>query len=632
VCGIVGFVNKKRGSEKDLESLKGMMQLQAHRGPDDTGFAVIDRAANNISMDEEINSSNEVSDKQDLFFGFNRLSILDVSNNGHQPMHNKEAGVVFMLNGEIYNAFDYRSELRQKGFIFKSETDTEIALNLYLEYGLEGMLSRLNGMFAIAIYDSRSQKTILIRDRFGVKPLYFLNTEDQFAFSSEIKSFKALPGFEFELDKTHFNEFLFFRNIINRTLYKNIVNLEPGSYLVVNHKNQLLTVRYFDIAEMKADSINPTGNVSGLESEVKNAVERQMVSDVKLGCQLSGGVDSSLVSFFASEHLTKGQLETISIIPQAKGFSEEEYIDVVFNKLRLKAHKYPLDANYYFHNLEKASWHFEHPVNHPNTIGIYLLSQQAKKHVTVLLSGEGADEIFGGYSRFESYHTLLDRLKMLASRAKKDKGNILDLIPYFVNQDAQMICASSFTSIVAIQSIYPDFDFWQGMNWRMKKMNSITGSRLARQRKYEMITYLPDLLMRQDKMSMAHSIENRVPFLDNHLAEYALSLKDEDLMGASNKPIGKYLLKKLTANKFSDDFAFRRKKGFGIPLKHFFKSNYFHERWKDQWRNDIRNTGIFDIKPLDRWIKNLDKCNVSQIDSLWLALSTQIWYNLYLQK
>jgi len=147
-----------------------------------------------------------------------------------------------------------------------------------------------------------------------------------------------------------------------------------------------------------------------------------------------------------------------------------------------------------------------------------------------------------------------------------------------------------------------------------------------------MITYLPDLLMRQDKMSMAHSIENRVPFLDNHLAEYALSLKDEDLMGTSNKPIGKYLLKKLTANKFSDDFAFRRKKGFGIPLKHFFKSNYFHERWKDQWRNDIRNTGIFDIKPLDRWIKNLDKCNVSQIDSLWLALSTQIWYNLYLQK
>jgi len=397
-------------------------------------------------------------------------------------MHNKEAGVVFMLNGEIYNAFQYRAELEGAGFKFKSETDTEIALNLYLHYGLDGMLKRLNGMFAIAIYDNRSKNTILIRDRFGVKPLYVLNSDEVFAFSSEIKSFKALPNFEFQLDKTHFNEFLFFRNVINRTLYGNITNLGPGTYLVLNYKNQQSVVKYFDIAEMNVDSIEQTGNLSALESVVKKAVQSQMLSDVKLGCQLSGGVDSSLVSYYASKHLNRGSLETISIIPQAKGFSEEEYIDIVKDQLRLKAHKYPLNADYYFHTLEKAIWHFEHPINHPNTIGIYLLSEQAKKHVTVLLSGEGADEIFGGYSRFVSFGTLSGRIKMLASRAKKDKKNILGLMPYFLNQDVQMICASSFTSIGAIESIFPDFDFWEGMKWRIKKMNSISGSRLTRQR------------------------------------------------------------------------------------------------------------------------------------------------------
>ena len=297
-----------------------MMILQGHRGPDDNGIAVVDLSKRRIQPYESTAGNIEVNG--DLVLGFNRLSILDLSQNGHQPMIDDASQVVLMMNGEIYNAFDLKPDLEKSGYKFKSTTDTEVVLALYLELGMEEMLKRLNGMFALAIFDLRLNKLFLARDRFGVKPLYVLRDNDRIAFSSEMKSFKALPGFRFELDDKNIDEFLLFRNLINRTLFKNIVNIEPGEYWVVDPSNHVKVLKYYDV-DTEGTRQEESISQDDLETALQAAIKRQMIADVKVGCQLSGGVDSSLVTVYAGSFTKEEQLETISIIPTEEGFSEE---------------------------------------------------------------------------------------------------------------------------------------------------------------------------------------------------------------------------------------------------------------------------------------------------------------------
>ena len=607
-----------------------MMEVQKHRGPDDSGYAIMDRVKGDFSLDNPVEEQESFPGA--LYFGFNRLSILDLSRNGHQPMYNSEAGVVFMFNGEIYNAFDYRDNLKSRGYNFKSSTDTEVALNLYLEYGLEGMLERINGMFAIAIYNQRVKKLFLIRDRYGIKPLYVLNNKEYFAFSSEMKSFKELPNFSFDLENQSFSEFLLFRNLINRTLFKGIENIEPGTYWVVDAHNQIRKETYYSVENEGCFDL-PTYSMSSkklLEHSLYKAVQRQMIADVKLGCQLSGGVDSSLVTYLANEFVPKGSLETISIIPSEEGFSEEKYMDVVIKQLQLEAHKYSLDAQYYFDKIDQATWHFEHPLNHPNTIGIYQLSQHARQHVTVLLSGEGADEVLAGYDRFATLNNPAKRFRGLLSKTNQNKNSLLDLYPKLLDRDVQLILSSTFTSIDAIKAVYPDFNFKEAIAFRKQILTDLKGSHLLRQRKYEILTYLPDLLMRQDKMSMAHSIENRVPFLDHDMVSNALSIDFKALMGDSKNPVPKYLLKRIAEDRFSKDFAFRKKQGFGIPLRSFFKSDEFQHRWREEWMPGLRGNGLLNTVQLDKWVTQLDSCSSNELDSIWLAVGIQLWYDKYI--
>ena len=279
-------------------------------------------------------------------------------------------------------------------------------------------------------------------------------------------------------------------------------------------------------------------------------------------------------------------------------------MDEVINKLNIFAHKYPLDSNYYFNQIEKVAWHFEQPLNHPNTIGIYQLSENARKHVTVLLSGEGADEILAGYSRFE--HALQNHLaaKPFLGKVYHNRRSILKLFPEFLNPEVRLIMASSFTSLDAIQMLKPDFSLSGALDFRKQIFQHLSGEQLLKQRKYEIKTYLPDLLMRQDKMSMAHSIENRVPFLDNEMVETSLNIKPFDLMGGE-KGIAKYMLKKIAQQHFSKSFAFRAKQGFPIPLRQFFKTNQFQERWRDEWLPKAQERGAFKTSALGRWMENL---------------------------
>lgn len=629
MCGFTGYYNFDSRKETENKTIREMLAIQKHRGPDDSGIVAIntkERSFEHVSISEDVNFKNP----SDLIFGFNRLSILDLSPMGHQPMESPDGKVILMMNGEIYNAFDFKPELEQKGYKFKSTSDTEVVLHLYSEYGMEKMVSMLNGMFALVIYDLELDTLFLARDRFGIKPLYILQEENRLAFGSEMKSFKPLPGFKFEPDFSKLDEFLLFRNVINDTLFKNIKNLNPGTYLSVKYGKAKSHI-YYDLDQEGKNKIANNQAKSQLENALKKSVDSQMISDVKLGCQLSGGVDSSLVTYFASESLKEGNLETISIIFKDQRFSEERYIDKVAQQLDLKAHKYEMDAQYYFDVLEKVIWHFEHPLNHPNTIGIYLLSQEAKKHVTVLLSGEGADESLSGYSRFIRAQNGSVFTKSFFGGLKRNIKHVVSYLSYSLNKDKRMIMETAFGSITTAHALKPDFNFSKAISDRSKLFQKLNGTTNLRQRKYELLTYLPDLLMRQDKMSMAHCIENRVPFLDNEMITTALNIQENDLIASHNNRIeGKKVLKDICADKFDESFAFRHKMGFVIPMRSFMSTEVFQQKWKNQIEPSLKKRGLFDLKEVSVWVKNIATATPEQMDAIWLLLSFEIWTQHYL--
>lgn len=629
MCGFTGYINFDDRKETGSHVIRQMLSIQKHRGPDDSGIVAIntkDRTFENVSISEDVNFKSP----SDLIFGFNRLSILDLSPMGHQPMISPSEKVILMLNGEIYNAFDFKPELEKKGYTFKSTSDTEIVLHLYSEYGMEKMISMLNGMFAIAIYDLDLDTLFLARDRFGIKPLYILKEEGRLAFGSEMKSFKPLPDFRFESDFSKLDEFLLFRNVINDTLFKNITNCTPGTYLSIKN-GEIKSHVYYDLDKEGNQTLHHKDSRIALENALQKSVDSQMISDVKLGCQLSGGVDSSLVSYYAAESLKEGNLETISIIFKDQRFSEEKYIDKVAKQLDLKAHKYEMDANYYFEVLEKAIWHFEHPLNHPNTIGIYLLSQEAKKHVTVLLSGEGADECLGGYSRFIRALQFPYFKREFLGGLKRNAKFAFEYLGYFLNPNKRMVMETAFGSLATAHSLKSDFKLDKAINDRVKIINKLKGNTNLKQRKYELLTYLPDLLMRQDKMSMAHCIENRVPFLDNNMVTTSLNISGHLLIGKHNgKDENKVLLKDICASKFGESFAYREKMGFGIPLREFFTSEVFKNKWNTQVAPGVKKRGLFELKELDSWINNIANVSPDQLDAIWLVLGFELWAQQYL--
>lgn len=630
MCGLTGYLNFQHPPERNNHALLKMLELQRHRGPDDSGMLAVNTRNGQV---EEVppHQPTELKQPANLMLGFNRLSILDLSANGHQPMLGAGGQVALMMNGEIYNAFDYREGLIQKGYTFHSATDTEVVLNLYLEYGIEGMIHLLNGMFALVILDLRTGLLYLARDRFGIKPLYVLREQHRLAFSSEIKSFKALPGFRFELDENHLDEFLLFRNLVNRTLFRHIVNINPGEYWTISMKGSIEVNTFYDLASENGTPFPPSEIETRLENSLRRSVRRQLMSDVKLGCQLSGGVDSSMVTWFAADAVESGQLETVSILFNDPRFSEKQWIDQVASQLHLRAHAFTLDAGYYLKQIETATWHFEQPLNHPNAIGIYLLSQEAKKHVTVLLSGEGADEVLAGYNRFADVLRNPWFTRYFLSKLKQNKGQWVSFFSYYADPSLRMVMASVTGSLRIAQQLRPAFDFKRAVHYREALAVGIKDEPLRKYRKYEMLTYLPDLLMRQDKMSMAHSIENRVPFLDNEFVESAFQFPGNSLLQRTGKKIEhKLALKQLCAKKFGDKFSFRSKMGFGIPLKAFMGSDNFRQQLHDQLLPGIQQRGTFEGKPVKNWANRISLATPDQLEGLWLMTGFETWAQQYL--
>lgn len=578
MCGIVGIIAKNRIQHMSSDEIFMMCQYQQHRGPDDNGMVALDLEMNKI---REVGKGEHPSCKGLL--GFNRLSIQDLSLNGHQPMQDRNSEVSILFNGEIYNFRELRNELLKKGHMFESGTDTEVILQMYMEFGMEKTLEKLNGMFSFAITDMRSRKIYIARDRFGIKPLYIADVGGAFLFASEIKAFLPYHGFTPKLNVAAVEEYILFQNIMSDTLLAGVSQLEPGTILEYNlETNEIHMVQYFNVEAYSRDNRHCSYNElkERLKEMLKAVVKRQVISDAKVGCQLSGGIDSSILTQIAvKEHRL---FDTVSCKVDSTMQTDNPYIDLVNGMFKTNAHLSNIDAQVFVDSLINAVWHFDSVISHTPPTGMYQISKCANENkIRVLLSGEGADELFGGYKCFgdlafdKTIHSEYEAMHKIVFRDGQENTDFL-------------------------KRILPDIEPEPFYQKRMEHLGRFTGSLFDRQIKYELTTQLRELLYRQDKMSMANSVENRVPYLDNELVRLAWDIPEIYLLNRDMQE-GKFILKDVAADSFGKDFAFRKKVGFFIPGNHYLCSN---KDFVYRVLQCIRKRGVICCNILEQWAEN----------------------------
>jgi asparagine synthase (glutamine-hydrolysing) len=593
MCGIAGFVNLN-GAPADASVLAAMTDMIRHRGADDRGTLC-------VSLRGGI---------PDTALGFHRLKILDLSARGHQPMTNPDGSTALLFNGEIYDAFDHKAELERDGYRFRTGTDTEVVLALYERWGLERMLERLNGMFAIVIADTRRGAVHLLRDRVGIKPLYWAELGTTVLFASEAKAFLAYPAFRAEIDPSEVDELLAFRYVAgNASLLKGVRQVQPGHRVTVTPEG-VSESRYWSIPDHREKlRLSREDAVDRLDHLLGSSVQSQLRSDVNVGCQLSGGVDSSLVTVLARAHHS-ADLSAFSIVFDQPQFSEEQWILAAAATACVASHRFVFDEDAFIGALDVASWHMDQPIGHPNSLALWLLARRSREHATVLLSGEGADELFGGYARVYDAHT--------ANGSSRPGVN--DPVDTFIR-------ASQFHSEARLAKLRPAANLRPALDKRRALFQEGHADHLSNCLKYDMRTHLVDLLLRQDKMTMGHGVENRVPFLDGRVIEFARALPAEHLVGPSlptGEPGTKIVVKALARRSFDEAFVYRRKSAFNLPLAQYFRSGRFVALMEDRLLPGMASRGLVDVSVVRRWWRRALSAP-STTESFWILVALELW-------
>ena len=635
MCGIAGYLNLD-GAPANLRVVKRMADIQRHRGPDDQGMGVFSLRSGRY---QAVHGPELPTDDTPFegALGFNRLKILDLSQHGHQPMANAAATVILAFNGEIYNAFDYTRELEASGFRFRSRTDTEVVLYLYEKYGLDETLARLNGMFALAIVDLRSRQLHLVRDHLGIKPFYWTTVGSTVLFASEAKAFLAYPGFQPEIDPEVVDEYLAYRFVAGeRSLLKGVQSLRPGTVLTLDTNGTAIR-RYWEIPDPAKSPWTEAEGIAQLDMVLRNSVSSQLLSDVKVGCQLSGGIDSSMVTLFARSGFG-ADMDTFSVIFEDPRYSEEHWISVAARAARADSHRFPFTPDVFFDLLDKASWHMDQPMGHPNSLGIWLLAERSRALVTVLLSGEGADEVLGGYHRF-FYAGLRPKVSPWLPLLKLAPGIAHRLDRQFGGHPVDsFIAASSFQRPDEVLRIRPEADLERVMVRRRDMFREGKSDHLSNCLKYEMQTYLVDLLVRQDKMTMAHSMENRVPFLDRHVVSLARSLpltslvSDKVAMRRAAAHGTKVALKKLARRTFDDEFVYRKKSGFSLPLPQYFRDKRFEALMEERLLPGIARRGLVRADAVREQWNGLAAASSGASETLWISVALELWAQAFVDR
>ena len=617
MCRITGYIEKTKSIDnKDI--ISKMVSMVKHGGPDDDGIELFSLLSN---------------EGKDFAMGFTRLSILDVSNNGHQPMYDEEKDVCLTLNGEIYNAFDYKDELIKKGYKFRGNSDTEIVLYLYKEFGLDGMLEHVNGTFAICIMDNTKHRLFLVRDRLGVKPLYYYDTKEVFLYSSEFKTFYAHPLFKNELNTKLLTEQFMFRYIAGEnTLLKNVKNVLPGHYLDISNEG-IKDVTYWKIENKRNSRINDVR----LEKMIEDSVNDRLLSDVKLGMQLSGGVDSTLVMKYMNDELRGNSIDTFSVVFEDDTFSEKRFIEEAVTGYNVKQHQIMMKPQDFFTNFGLMTWHMDTPINHPNSIGIYLVCKEARdKGVKVLMTGEGADEVFGGYPRYLTF-LVRSKYKLLNKIYSREKGD-----EYITDCDTLFMNSSLYVHPKEIKKLLKEPNFEAAFEERKRLMKKSAGDdeTIEKYLNYELWTYLVDILNRQDKMSMAASVETRVPFLNYRLIEQVRSQRSNtyirrsliDLVLFGGMHNTKIILKSLSKRYFGNKFAYRKKSGFPLPLREIFLSEDFSVHIEETIIPFLKDLRVINEIELDRLWSTRRVIQQWELEALWVTLAFGEWAYIFLRE
>jgi asparagine synthase (glutamine-hydrolysing) len=603
MCGIAGFVNLD-GAPADTSVLGAMTDMIRHRGPDDRGTVCLSLRGG-------------IPDTPDTALGFHRLKILDLSARGRQPMTSADGSTTLLFNGEIHDAFDYKAELEGDGYRFRTGTDTEVVLALYERVGLERMLERLNGMFAIVIADTRRGAVHLLRDRVGIKPLYWAHCGTTVLFASEAKAFLAHPAFRAEIDPTEVDELLAFRYVAGEaSVLKGVRHVQPGHRLTIT-PDGVRETRYWSIPDRpEKRRLSREDAVDHLDRLLRCSVQSQLRSDVNVGCQLSGGVDSSLVTLLArSRH--RADLKAFSIVFDHPQFSEERWILAAAAAAGADSHRFVFDEAAFIGALDAASWHMDQPISHPNSLALWLLARRSRAHVTVLLSGEGADELFGGYARVYDAHT--DNSSW--------RPGVNDPVDTFIR-------ASQFHSDARLSKLRPGANLRPALDKRRALFEEGHADHLSNCLKYDMRTHLVDVLMRQDKMTMGHGVENRVPFLDRHVIEFARALPAEHLVGPSlpaGVPGTKIVVKELARRSFDAAFVYRRKSAFNLPLAQYFRSGPFVALMEERLLPGMASRGLVDASVVRRWWRRALSAP-STTEGFWIPVALELWAEQFIDR
>ncbi len=625
MCGIAGFTrfNHQYG---DASLLEKMGEAIAHRGPD----------AHGVYLDDSIGLCHR------------RLSILDLSEAGTQPMYSNDGNVVLIFNGEIYNFLELKAEISSDEYEFKTKTDTEVILALYQKEG-EGFVKKLNGMFAIALWDKNKSRLILARDRLGKKPLYYWQDEGDLVFASELKSIFEIESFKKEIRLDAVYDFFAYQYVPDpKTIFKHVYKLEPAHYMVFEEGHERKECYWqlnFEVNQFETEEELE----AKLDRLIRGCTKHRMISDVPLGAFLSGGVDSSGIVAMMSQEDDKA-VTTCSI-----GFDDEKYNEVEF--ARIVANQYQSDHHEFFirqnmlDNLDEIVGFFDEPFADPSLVPTYHVSKLARQKVTVALAGDGGDELFAGYekytnddreNRLKKYFPSFLRALVFAPLGKilmgssnntfKRAGSLLSSIGSSPSRGFY-ISNSQMSDVIwekiakdevkkALSSYHPSQITEHHYNTAQTK------DHLSKILYTDLKTYLPgDILVKVDRMSMAHSLEVRAPLLDYTLAEFATSIPSDFKYRDGEK---KYILKNTFKKLLPDEILYRKKMGFAVPLASWFRQDLKDKAYKLLFAS---NSGLCDYFNVDAIRELWEQHQEEKLDHsavLWSMTIFQLWWNRYI--
>ncbi len=611
MCGIVGFIDSRKKKAKK-EIIKKMADRIKHRGPDDEGYYTDDYIA----------------------LGHRRLAIIDLSKKGSQPIYNEDKTKMIIFNGEIYNYQELKKDLEKKGYKFKTKTDTEVILHGYSAYK-EKLFPKLRGMFAFVIYDKTTKELVGARDHFGIKPFYYYHKKDVFMFGSEIKSFLEHPDFEKQVNTAALKMYLIFQySVHEETFFKNVYKLKPGTYF--KYKNGKMTIKpYFEVNYEDSDKPYDV-----MKEELKRVLENsiayhQMTSDVEVGAYLSGGVDSSYVVSVAKPD------KTFSVGFDLPGFDETMFAKDLSNLLGIQNSQKYITSDEFFDILPTIMYYTDEPHANLSTVPLYFLASLASDQVKVVLSGEGSDEMFAGYNEYQE-PPILKMYAHLPLAFRKAIAKLVKPLPHFPGQntlklygkpfyeryighgsymseeEANEILAKELRSDETIGDIIkPYYD-------KVKDCDDVTKKMYI-----DMHFWLPqDILLKADKMTMANSLELRVPLLDSYLFSYARTIPRQYLVKDKQT---KYLFREIAREKLPEEWSKRRKLGFPVPFSRWAREEKYYNRIKEMFNKDYVDQ-FFDKEFINNLLDdhyNNIRNNGRKIYNIYMFL---IWYEVYFIK